>query len=64
MLKTPERGSMQLAPPPPPRTTAGIWIWVYVGELAIFNKEIKEIYNTKQKEIKGIIIRMNKYINK
>ena len=63
MLKTPERGSMQLAPPPP-RTTVGIWIWVYVGELAIFNKEIKEIYNTKQKEVKGIIIRMNKYINK
>ena len=62
MLKTPERGSMQLVPPP--RTTVGIWIWVYVRELAIFNKEIKEIYNTKQKEVKGIIIRMNKYINK
>ena len=61
MLKTPERGSMQLVPP---RTTVGIWIWVYVRELAIFNKEIKEIYNTKQKEVKGIIIRMNKYINK
>ena len=63
MLKTPDRGSMQLVPPPP-RTTVGIWIWVHVRELAIFNKEIKEIYNTKQKEVKGIIIRMNKYINK
>ena len=55
---------MQLVPPPPPRTTVGIWIWVYVRELTIFNKEIKEIYSTKEKEVKRIIKRMDKYINK
>ena len=58
---------MQLVPSPPPVPRWGYEFEctsAYVRELAIFKKEIKEIYITKEKEVKRIIIRMDKYINK